>query len=275
LNGIGVFRAAGARFSQDNCAILAQAVAFNAFFAVFPLTILAIATLAFVYGNVTQEQRAFALILKLAPELQDLLTENLRNVVTYRGLSGAISLVGLIWAAKSVFQALAFALDRALGVPQPRPLIPSIVIALVMLPLLAVLFLVASAVPILVSVVSHFWLFAGWSGLPQIETYAFSLLVVFAASALLYRYLPYRALEWRFVLPGAAFYALTFNLAQIAFAFYTTHVNFAHIYGAVSAIAVALLWFYLVAALFLYGAEVAVELEAAATRAGQQQPNVG
>ena len=275
MRAIGVFRAAGARFSLDNCAILAQAIAFNALFAVFPLTILAIATLAFVYGNVAEEQRAFALILQLAPELQDLLTENLRGIVTYRGLSGVVSLIGLVWAGKSVFQALAFALDRALGVPQPRPLIPSIVIALVMLPLLAVLLLVATAVPILVSLVSHFWFFGFLSGLPQIETYAFSLLVVFAASALLYRYLPYRALAWRYILPGAAFFAVTFNLAQIAFAVYTTHTNFAQVYGAVAAIAVTLLWFYLVSALLLYGAELAVELEAAATRAGQPQPNVG
>jgi len=275
LRAIGVFRAAGARFSKDNCAILAQAIAFNAVFAIFPLTILAIATLAFVYGNVKEEQRAFALILQVTPELQDLLTENLRNIVTFRGLSGAISLVGLIWTGKSLFQALAFALDRAAGVPEPRPLIPSIVIALFMLPLLAVLLLVATAVPILVSIISRIWSFGGWSGLPQIETYAFSLVLVFAASALLYRYLPYRALAWRFILPGAAFSAVTFNLAQIAFAVYTTHTNFAHIYGAVAAIAVTLLWFYLVAALFLYAWELTVELEVTATRAGQRQPSVG
>jgi membrane protein len=275
LKAIAIFRAAGARFSLDTCAILAQAIAFNAVFAIFPLTILAIATLAFVYGNVDEEQRAFALILQLAPELQDLLTENLRNVVTFRGLSGAISLIGLIWTGKNLFQALAFALDRALGVPRPRQLIPNIATALVMLPLLGVLLLAASAVPIVVSVIAHFGPLSGWTLLPQVETYGFSLLVVFAASALLYRYLPYRAMAWRFVLPGAAFSALTFNLAQIAFAIYTTHTNFSHVYGAVAAIAVTLLWFYFVAALFLYGAELAVELEASATRAGQAHSSVG
>jgi membrane protein len=275
LRVIRIFRAAGARFSKDACAILAQAIAFNALFAIFPLTILAIATLAFVYGNVDGEQRAFALILQLAPELQDLLTENLRNVVTFRGLSGAISVISLIWTGKNLFQALAFALDRALGVPQPRPLIPNILIALVMLPLLAVLLLAATAIPIAVSLFLHFGSFPNWRPLPQIETYVFSLLVVFAASALLYRYLPYRALAWRFVLPGALFSAVTFNLAQIAFAIYTTTVNFTQVYGAVAAIAISLLWFYLVAALFLYGAELAVELEAEATRAGQPAPRVG
>lgn len=272
---IRIFRAAGARFSKDACAILAQAIAFNALFAIFPLTILAIATLAFVYGNVDGEQRAFALILQLAPELQDLLTENLRNVVSFRGISGAVSVIGLIWTGKNLFQALAFALDRALGVQQPRALIPNILIALVMLPLLGVLLLAATAIPIAVSVIAHFGSFPNWIALPQIETYGFSLLVVFAASALLYRYLPYRPLAWRFVLPGALFSAVTFNLAQIAFAIYTTSVNFTHVYGAVAAIAVSLLWFYLVAALFLYGAELAVELEARASRAGQPEPGVG
>lgn len=276
MRAIAIFRAAGARFSQDTCAILAQAIAFNALFAIFPLTILAIATLAFVYGNVDGEQRAFGLILQLAPELQDLMTDNLRNVVTFRGLSGAISFVSLVWTGKNLFQALAFALDRALGVPQPRPLLPNILIALVMLPLLGVLFLAATAVPIVVSVVLHFGSFRNWSAVPQVATYGFSLLVVFAASALLYRYLPYRAMDWRYVLPGAAFSAVTFILAQIAFAVYTTHTNYAHVYGAVAAIAVTLLWFYLVAALFLYGAELAAELEEqAALRAGRGRARVG
>lgn len=274
LSVIRIFRAAGARFSEDGCAILAQAIAFNALFAIFPLTILAIASLAFVYGNVDGEQRAIALILQLAPELQDLLTENLRNVVTFRGLSGAISLVGLIWTGKNLFQALAYALDRALGVPRARPLLPDILVALVMLPLLGALVLVATAVPIVVSVVVHFGILASWSALPQIESYGFSLVTVFAACALLYRYLPSRALGWRFVAPGAAFSAITFNVAQIAFAIYTTHTNFAHVYGAVAAIAVALLWFYLIAALFLYGAELAAALEAA-QRAGDRRPDVG
>jgi membrane protein len=262
LRAIGIFRAAGARFSKDGCAILAQAIAFNALFAIFPLTILAIAGLAFVYGNVDGEQRAFALILQLAPELQDLLTENLRNVVTFRGLSGAISLVTLIWTGKNLFQALAYALDRALGVSGSRPMLPDILIALVMLPLLGILLLAATAAPIALSVVVHLGIFAGWAALPQIGTYAVSLVIVFAGSALLYRYLPSRPLAWRYVMPGAAFSALTFNLAQIAFAVYTTHTNFTHVYGAVAAIAVTLLWFYLVAALFLYGAELAVALEA-------------
>jgi uncharacterized BrkB/YihY/UPF0761 family membrane protein len=44
--------------------------------------------------------------------------------------------------------------------------------------------------------------------------------------------------------------------AQYAFAFYTVHVNFTHIYGALSAPLVLLLWFYLLGAIFLFGAEL-------------------
>lgn len=258
---ISVVRAAAARFSADGCAFLAQAVAFNALFSVFPLTILAIVVLAFIYGNVDGEQRAFALILQLAPEMQDLLTENLRNVVTFRGISGVLSVIALIWSGKNLFQALAYALDRAMGQPHLRPLLSDIVVALVMLPVMGILLILATAVPLAVSVVAHLGFFQNWRPFPQIVSYALSLVLVFVVSALLYRYLPSRPLPWRSALPGAAFTAVTFNLAQIAFAVYTTHTNFEHVYGIVAAIAVTLLWFYLVGVLFLFGAQLAIAYE--------------
>jgi membrane protein len=131
-----------------------------------------------------------------------------------------------------------------------------------MLPVMGLLLLVATAVPLALSLVAHFGFLGSWSGLPQIETYGFSLVLVFVVAALLYRYLPNRALRWPHVVRGAAFTAVAFNVAQIAFAVYTTHVNFTHVYGAVAALAVALLWFYYVGTIFLFGAEVAVADEA-------------
>lgn len=260
---ISLFRAAGLRFSADGCAFFAQALAFNALFAVFPLTILAIAVLAFVYGDVQSQERVFALILQFAPELQDVLTENLRNVVTFRGISGTISIIGLIWSGKNLFQGLSYALDRALGVSHRRPLLLDILIALVMLPVMGTLLLIATTAPVALSIIAHFGFLGSWSALPQVESYASSLLLVFVVAALLYRYLPNRALRWPHVLRGALFTAVAFNLAQVAFAVYTTHVNFTVVYGAVAALAVALLWFYYVGTIFLFGAELAVADEAA------------
>ena len=256
---ISVFRAAGRRFSEDGCAFMAQAIAFNVLFAIFPLLLVAIAALAFVFGTDEAQSAAISLFSTVAPGIKDTLTENLHQVINLRSVSGLIGLVTLIWSGKNLFMALAYALDRALGIKQERPLISGIAVGLVMLPVLGVLMLIATAVPIVITVaVSH----GGFPHAPffsQLAGYASGFLLLFATCALLYAYLPNQRVGIGFGLPGALFVALAWEASQIAFAIYTTHVNFFHVYGALSTFAVLLLWFYYMGIIFLFGAELSAQ----------------
>jgi membrane protein len=250
------FRAAGRAFSQHGCAFLAQAIAFNALFAIFPLTLLTFAGLAFVYGTDEGQAKAIALFATVAPGVQDTLTENLHQLVNLRSVSGAIGLVTLIWSGKNLFQALAFALDRALGVPTGRPLLNDILVSLVMLPVLGILLLVATALPIVISIAVQYGGFSRAAAFSQIAGYASGFLLIFTIAMLLYAYLPNRRVGIGFGVPGALFTATAWEAAQIAFGVYTTHVNFFHVYGALSAFAILLLWFYYMGIIFLFGAEL-------------------
>lgn len=254
-----VFRAAAWRFSQDGCAFLAQAIAFNALFAIFPLALLTVTGLAFVYGTAEGQAKAIALFASVAPGVQDTLTENLHQLVNLRSVSGIIGLVTLAWSGKNLFQALAFALNRALGVPAGRPLLSDILVSLVMLPVLGILLLLATAVPIVISVAVQYGGFARAAAFSQIAGYASGFLLVFAIAALLYAYLPNRDVGIGFGIPGALFTATAWEAAQIGFGVYTTHVNFFHVYGALSAFAILLLWFYYMGIIFLYGAELSAQ----------------
>lgn len=254
-----VFRAAGWRFSQDGCAFLAQAIAFNALFAIFPLALLAVTGLAFVYGTAEGQAKAIALFATVAPGVQDTLTENLHQLVNLRSVSGIIGLVTLAWSGKNLFQALAFALNRALGVAAGRPLLSDILVSLVMLPVLGILLLLATAVPIVISVAVQYGGFARAAAFSQIAGYASGFLLVFAIAALLYAYLPNKDVGIAFGVPGALFTATAWEAAQIGFGIYTTHVNFFHVYGALSAFAILLLWFYYMGIIFLYGAELSAQ----------------
>jgi membrane protein len=64
--------------------------------------------------------------------------------------------------------------------------------------------------------------------------------------------------------PGAIFVTVAWELAQIAFALYTTHVDYTHVYGALGAFALLLIWFYYMATIFLFGAELCAETAAPA-----------
>ena len=219
---IAIYRAAGKRFSEDGCAFMAQAIAFNAMFAVFPLLMLAFAVFGFIYGGAEGEQRIQTLVSGLAPTVQPLIFENAQHIVAFRSISGLTAVVGLIWSGKNLFQTLAFSLDRALGVPKSRSLIFDILTALVALPAMGVILLAATAVPVGISyfVTAHalphatFWTQAGG--------YAAGILLVFVVTMLLYAYLPNRRVSPWFGVPGAIVTTVAWEVSQIAFAIYSS-----------------------------------------------------
>ncbi len=247
------FREAGMRFSRDGCAFLSQAIAFNALFAIFPLLVLVLTAASLFIPNA--EQQILQFFDTFAPALHDTVAANVRTYVYGRGVSSAIAFVVVIWASKNLFMGLAYALNRALAVPKSRPLYHDILISIVMLPITGVLTIFAIAMPVAVSI-----LFAKahvqTQSASQIVAYAISMALVFAVVVFLYTFLPNRPVHWHFAVPGATFVALMWPGVQFAFAFYTVHVDFTRVYGALSAPLVLLLWFYLMGLIFFFGAEL-------------------
>ena len=258
---VRVMRAAGVKFGREGGSFLAQAIAFNALFAIFPLALLSIAILGFAYGSTQGELRAIELISTVAPGLQAIIADNLENVIAFRNISGIVGLVAVIWSGKNLFMALAYALDRALDVPKHRTLWHDTVIALVMLPVAGVLLLLATLVPVVISIVLHFGILSDLLRYSQIASYGSAVAIVFTLLVILYTFLPNRTVSWRFSIPGALFASIAWEITQIAFAVYTTHTNLLHVYGAVSAILAVLLWFYLTGVIFLFGAHVSAAWE--------------
>jgi membrane protein len=259
---VRVFRAAGLRFSAEGAAFMSQAIAFTALFSMVPLTLLGVSMLAFFYGTDEGIARANAAIQAYAPALGDLLSSNVNAVVKLRGVSGIVGLIGLAWSGKNLFQALTYALNRSLGITRYRHIVWDVAIALTLVPVAGVILIVATVLPV---VITLFVQFAGLESLrwvPQIASYAASAALVFLVSAFLYAYLPNRRPRWCAVFPGALTCAVGYSIAQIAFAVYTTFAaNAFQIYGALSALFVLLLWLDLIGVVFLFGAFVSAAWE--------------
>jgi len=241
---------------------MSQAIAFTALFSLVPLTLVGVSMLAFVYGSDVGVARANAAIQAYVPALGDLLSNNVDAVVKFRGLSGIIGLLGLVWSGKNLFQALTYALNRSLGITRYRHIVWDVAIALTLVPVAGVVLIVATVLPV---VITLFVQFAGLESLrwaPQIASYSASAGLVFVASAFLYAYLPNRRPRWGAVVPGALTCAIGYSVAQIAFAVYTTYAaNAFQIYGALSALFVLLLWLDLIGVVFLFGAFVSAAWE--------------
>ncbi len=253
---ISTVRAAALGFSRDGCAFLAQSIAFNALFALFPLSVLILTGATYVLPNA--QHRTLVFVDALAPTLHDYVAGNLQTYIYGRGISSLIALAFLLWSGKNLFMGLAFALDRALNVPEGRPLVHNIALSFVMLPVTGILLIVAIGLPIVLAVSFHVAGFADPRRITHIAAYLISIALVFIVAVILYRWLPNCTVSWEFALRGAAIVAVTWPLLQLAFAAYITHVNFAYVYGALSAPLALLLWFYCIGSIFLFAAEYSV-----------------
>lgn len=248
------FREAGMRFSRDGCAFLSQAIAFNALFAIFPLLVLVLTAASFVIPNA--EAQIISFFDTFAPALHDTVAQNVRTYVYGRGLSSIIAFLVVIWASKNLFMGLAYALNRALAVPKSRPLYHDLALSIIMLPITGVVILIAIGMPVVVSLFFAKANLQDPRGFSELLAYAISMALVFVVVIFLYTFLPNRSISWHFSVPGASFVALMWPIVQYVFAFYTVHVDFTHIYGALSAPLVLLLWFYVIGVIFFFGAEL-------------------
>lgn len=259
---IRTFVRAGQRFTAEAGTFMAPSIAFSIISSVVPLTLVAVATLAFLYGDAAGIARIRLAIHDYLPQLQVLLTQNLDAVIRYRGLSRFIGIASLIWAGKNLFMSLIYALNRAFGISDYRWFLWNILIALGVVPLVGVAVVIATTVPVAMTLIVQFTGFEWLRGLPQIASYVTSLLLIFVVFALMYAFLPNHKPRWRSIFIGAATSSIGHTLAQIAFAIFTGYATSAFaIYGALSAVFALILWLYYSAVVFLYGAFVSAAWE--------------
>jgi membrane protein len=269
---ISAFREALLRYSRDGCAFLAQSVAFNALFSVFPLAVLVLSAATLFFPD--SEHRTLAFVNTLAPALHDYIAKNLYTYIYGRGISSLIAAAVLLWSGKNLFMGLAFALDRALAVPKGRPLVHNLLLSFVMLPVTGILLLIAIALPVVLSVTFHVAGIHDPRRITHILAYLISIALVFIVAVVLYRWLPNRRNSWAFAFRGAAVVSVAWPAVQYAFAAYVTHVDFTLIYGALSAPLVLLLWFYCIGSIFLFGAEYSIALSTGYQAAAREDTSV-
>lgn len=227
----------------------------------FPLLLLAIASLSYVYGSDAGQAKVLETVGRFAPALVDVTRENLDNVVAFRSVSSIFSVVALWWSSKNFFLGLRYALNRALGLVSTWPFALEVLWSLIAVPIAGALLALASFEPLIVAILLHFYGTGRHWFLSQFISYVIAFVVVFCVTFTLYNKLPAKRFSWRFGVPGATFCAVSWAVIQTIFNVYTSHVNFFHIYGAVSAILALLFWFYLMALTFLYGAQLCATIE--------------
>jgi membrane protein len=266
---IRVFRA----LREDNLNIVAAGVAFYAMLAIFP----GLAALVAVYGlfaDPADVHAHLAVFSELfAPEAWALLDQQLSELAaadsTGLTLTAGASLLVALWSASRGVRSLITALNMVYGERERRGFLRSNALALGLAigGILTVVFWIGLIVvlPALLR----------WIGLADFARdlivflrWPLLVLLFLMVLSVVYRFGPdRRAPRLGWVSVGAVVAVIVWLIASLGFAYYVSGVGIENeTYGAIGAIFVLLLWFFISAYIVLFGAELNAEIEHQTTR---------
>jgi membrane protein len=258
------------RIKDHATPLLAGALAYYGFLAIFPAAIATVAIYALVQDPAGLEAQVQDISEALPADAASIITKQLEDLVGTAGggvtVSAGLSIVGALWAASAGMKALMKGIDDAYDVTETRNFLVLRGMA-VLLTFGAILFLITA-----ISSVTFLPELLGNIGLEEEATRAVEWLrwpglfiAVILALGVLYKLAPNRpAGMQRLFSWGAVVAALLWLLATVGFSLYTSLIgseNVNQTYGALGGVIVLLLWFYLSGFIVLLGAEFNAELE--------------
>ena len=238
------------RGRRNGMSITAAGIAFYAMLTVFPGIVALIGLFGLFVGPDIVEGNLSLVGAILPPDAARLVLAQMRDL-TERNLLNLGALGGLLlgmWSASSGMRALMQACNVAYDEEERRPILhsywTSMLLTLFGLALGACVVIVALAVPAEVR-----WVVLG--------------LAMMLALAVLYRYAPCRAQpRWEWVSWGAIIATALWLVGTWLFTLYVTNLGrFNHLYGALGAVVVLLLWLLITGHAILLGAELNAEME--------------
>ncbi|MHB8776316.1 MAG: YihY/virulence factor BrkB family protein [Anaerolineales bacterium] len=257
---LGILARAANNALKTEVGVIAAAIAYFALFSLFPITLLSIAIASFSIGQSMDQQFIIHRLEFVAPNLGQLLGENIDEIIKARGPVTGVALVGLIWSASTVFYTFMHTLNKIWGVKQHRAAWRrrGVVILFVLIIVGPALFLASFAG----SIFAHLSTFLPASIISMGGGFSLALAMVLDVALFmsLYVMLPHGAATWREIFPGALAAGLLWELAKKTFlAFVSAYISVSNlVYGSVAAIIAFLFWAYLSGLIFLFGAYLSV-----------------
>jgi membrane protein len=254
--------------SKDNLSVLAAGVGFYSLLAIFPALAAAVSIYGLVFDPHGVEQQISMVIGLIPEEAGKIITDQLSAITSQPrqslGFGVVLTLLFALWSASAAVQTLMTGLNVVYDEPERRGYISFHATALI-LTLGGIVFgLVA------LSLIAALPAALKFIGLPkQIETtlllarWPLLAIAVMFALAVLYRFGPSREKpRWVWVSWGAVLATVLWLAASILFSFYVSNfASYNQTYGALGAVVILLMWFYLTGYVILMGGELNAEIE--------------
>lgn len=263
---------AGKSFFQHQSPAAGAAIAYYTLFSLAPMLMVAIAAAGLVFGEDAARGELFGHIEGLIGANGAAAVQALLASVQHKGQGGwgtAIGLGLLLVGATTVFAQLQAALDNiwretARGRLAAESMAPwwSLLRARLMAfgAILAVGFLLVVSLVLdsALTALNQFWpdLMRGWPQVMAIFSALMSTALSAALFAVLLRFLPSAHVPWRHVWFGAAVTAALFAAGRWVIGWYIGSTAVDSAFGAASSLVAVLVWVYISAQIFLFGAEI-------------------
>lgn len=252
------------RFFSHEGPSLAGYMAFSALLALFPFIVFLV-SLSGIVGQTDQVKDFISYAFEYLPvEVGRALYPVVSAIVLQPPQDGilTISLLGTLWVSSSGVEAVRTALDRAYGVPDRRPFWWRRLqgLAFVVAGAMAILVVMITIVigPLIWHAVNYlFEIPDDVYGLYNTIRYATGALGLFLVICALYRFLPNVRQRWFNVVPGALFACLAWLVVATLYSLYLSNVgNYSVTYGSLGGVIGALMFFFVSAVVFIFGAEL-------------------
>jgi membrane protein len=279
---------------KDEGLELSGYIAFTTFTSLFPFLIFLAALAGFLGDQDTADGFIEAMFEFMPDDVAATLAPAVREVVgSHRGGLLTFGIVSTLWFSSSGVEALRAGLNRAYGVREERPMwwLRLQSLAFVIVGALIIFFLSLAVIlgPIVWDLIRPL---AGGASESQAELmwtvarYLLATALLWGALMLLHRWLPNTKQAFRRVLPGVCVTVVLWLTGASLFSWYLgTLADYSAIYGSLGGVTITLVFFYLTAAIFIFGAELNAawrrraglprpkqQVEAAADREAKAEP---
>ncbi len=261
------------RFRYSGSTMLAGAIALYGIVCLTPLGILAVMALQYVVGEPGGSAHAELedLLNQVAPAQATSIMEDIGSILESPNIAvtGALGIVGLLWGATRLFEALVRALNAVWPDARARGFFLRNLIGFLTL-LAAGVGLTGYMVAVSVIASLREWLKSvGVATDHDLLRHALpvplaAILFAFVCFFLIYKFIPARQVANRAAAAGAAVATTGWQIGQLVFAWIMSFsARSASVYGSLTGVVVFALWMHLLASLTLIGAHVAAEIEGA------------
>ena len=254
-------------FSNDDMTTYASALAYRGIFSLFPFLLFLIAMLGMLdlqdFFIWLREQVS----LVLPPDALELVNPIIDQMQEQKSGVLSVGILVALWSASIGVRSLMNAMNKAYDVEEGRPTWKLMLLAVVYTIGLALILLATAGLMITGPQVME-WL-ASQIGLKDIVVTLWTwlrwpviVILMMLVVALIYYVTPDVEQKFRFITPGSVLAVIVWIAASLAFGIYVQNFgNYDATYGSIGAVIVLLLYFYISAAVLLFGAEMNAVIE--------------